>query len=126
MPSQAVCQTMNDPCDAETFDETIAAIATGGGDRFALIVNQSASHATKPETPPATTFSQWVLYIYGHGLHGWLYCEQEIGETEAHDRSRTSLRSWQFGDTEGRCTPSILVEPDMKTAAMNPFPNQAK
>ena len=126
MPTRDICMKMNDPCDAHLFDEEILSIATGTGGRFALIVNQSASHATAPEEPPSTFASQSALYIYAPGDQLWNYCEVEIGRDEAAMRTQTSqTRAWQFSETEERCIPSWPVLPDMSTSVINPFSKEA-
>jgi hypothetical protein len=126
MPTRAICMKMNDPCDPHLFDEEILAIATGPEDRFALIVKQSASHVTVPEESPVTVASQSVLYIYAPSDYGWIYCQAEVSNQEATMRTQASrLRSWQFNDTAGRCTPNLPVLPDMSTSVVNPFSKKA-
>ena len=126
MPTRDVCMKMNDPCDLHLFDEEILGIATGDGGHFALIVNQSASHAILRGEPPVTVASQSALYIYAPSDHGWAYCETEMSNEEATMRTQASMtRSWQFNDTAERCTPSLPVLPDMSTSVMNPFSKKA-
>lgn len=110
MPSDKACMELNDPCEPEFFDEDILGVATGSGSWFAMVVHHSASHVIAVNQPRVLIASQYVLYIYEPIGDGWMYCETEIGETEAKNLTRTGLRSWQFGDTEGRCTPLRPVE----------------
>ncbi len=126
MPTRQTCMKMNDPCNPHLFDEDILGITTGTGGRFAIIVNQSASHATVQGEPPATVASQSVLYIYLPSDHGWKYCEAAISNEEAMMLTQDSrARPWKFGDTAGRCTPNLPVVPDMTTSVMNPFSKKA-
>ena len=127
MPAREICIEMNDPCDPHLFDEEILGVATGSGSRFALIVKQSASHATVREEHPTAIASQSALYIYAPVDTGWIYCEVEISNEEATMRTQASrMRSWQFNDTAGRCIPSLPVVPDLSTAEMNPFLRRTK
>lgn len=122
MPTPEICMKMNDPCNPHLFDEDILGITTGTGGRFALIVNQSASHVTAQGESPVVVASQAVLYIYEPVHHGWKYCEAAINHEQAMKWARASQeRTWHFGDTAGRCTPNLPVLPDMTTAVMNPF-----
>jgi hypothetical protein len=121
MPRQEICEKTNDPCDPKLFDENILGIAAGPPNQFALIVRQSGRHATAQGEPTLSVASQAVLYLYLLGAHGWLYCEDEMSDAEATMRTRASLRSWQFQDNEGRCTPTLPVVPDKATAIMSPF-----
>ena len=117
MPAKMTCERMNDPCRPDLFDELVLGLTTGSGTRFAFITQQSVSHATESEQTPVTVAAQSVLYLYAPSERGWMYCQVQISDTEAAQLTKASMsRSWRFGDTEGRCTPSLPVMSDTSDA----------
>lgn len=120
MPSREVCVRMNDPCEANLFDETIGPLATDHQGRFALVVEQEAEHPLRDGEPPKTTAEQWVVYIYQHRGPRWTWCESPLTEVEG-------LALWNrhsnfsFNDVAGHCEPARPLVPDLTSGEMNPF-----
>jgi hypothetical protein len=119
MPPPQTCQRMNDPCSPALFDEDIRTIFADGNGRFALLVDQSASHVTLEDQQADLVLSQTVLYVYQRAQSGWLYCEEKLDNSEAVQLASLLARSAQT--VASRCMPHLPVVPDMSTAAQNPF-----
>jgi hypothetical protein len=119
MPSKEICMRMNDPCDPHLFDEDITILGTDGKGRFAFEVIQSASHATKEEEPPTTVASQTILYVYNKTGKNWHYCEKEISDSEIEFLKNSAKLN--LDTVFSRCSPNLLVVPDLSTAILNPF-----
>ncbi|MGC2635845.1 MAG: hypothetical protein WA294_01615 [Acidobacteriaceae bacterium] len=120
MPAPDVCARMDDPCKADLFNETIAALATDHHGRFAMVVNQDASHALAEGQAPLTVANQSVLYLYQYDTAGWAWCESLLTPEDGAGLL-SSPRSPSLEEAWGRCRPARPVIPDITTAHINPF-----
>lgn len=120
MPPPEACASMNDPCRADLFDESIGPLATDRRGRFAMVVEQEAQHRVVNGEPPKATAQQWVLYIYQHRGPSWTWCESPLTDVEGRALwNRHS--SFSLDDVAGRCEPTRPLVPDLRTGEMNPF-----
>jgi hypothetical protein len=112
MPSEAVCkQPENDPCDPDMFDEDVTFLGSDGNGRFAIVVDRDAFHAPAKNQAPVSVLSESVLYIYAHGVKGWVYCEQKISESDSTSFNRSSDRNL-YPSVRDRCIPDVPIVPD--------------
>ena len=120
MPPKATCEKMDDPCKADDYDESIDFVDADGHGSFAFTVHRDALHAMASEQPPESVASEAALYRYAWNGQAWLYCEAKLTEDEA--KALTPLPGNAGGPaTRGRCTPSLVVTPDLSNADDSPF-----
>jgi hypothetical protein len=83
LPTQAACRQANDPCDPDTFDETIQFVSSSGDGSFQIQVVRDALHPWVSNWRKENHLTASAIYIYRRTDGGWLYCETqpEKGET---------------------------------------------
>ena len=120
MPKRKICREMNDPCDPDLYDEGFTFLGADGKGSFALVAGRDASHAIQKDEPPVSFISESALYLYQRRNGGWFYCAAQIAESEASALTRVGENG--YGSVKARCTPNLLVTPDMSTSDFSPFP----
>jgi hypothetical protein len=117
MPSTAECQEANDPCDPETYDESLTFREGLKPGQFQLLVTRTAEHTWVSKDHGQAWPTQFAAYTYGKGKSGWLYCERE--DTAA--RLTKGLDHAMPAAADQACEPNLPVEAD-ESGQENPFP----
>jgi hypothetical protein len=112
MPAKDVCDKLNDPCQADLYDESIEFVDQDGRGNFSFSVHRDAAHAMKENEPPDTVASDAALYRYAWNGSRWLYSEEKLADQDGQGLAASPRQG---------CTPNLPVTADMANADYSPF-----